>query len=359
MNGIIIFSSDVPFPDQETTGNISLSLPSDYIEFHVGNAVNIYGPPIISAVGTVGNVLSLMVATQKQNRRSSPSWYIGSLAILDTIMLLVGLLQYWFLFNFFSSLITKAHCHAMFFVVNFFSNWSVWTILAMTLERFIVVVFPLKAAVLCSVGKTKTVILAISLVSALKNFHYIWTADFVFNSSTKAALCAFGLVRRGTWVIAIQWLDTCVSSVLPFLIILGANFWIITIINRQRASRKTMTHSDPSNKASSSADTSITAMLVTVSLSFVILTCPLFIFRTYFTFVARNTAYLKAVYHLGHHICHKVWYMNNAVNFYLYCITGRRFRSDLMEMFKSGNGGGQSKISTSNSMSTSASSNMA
>ncbi len=42
---------------------------------------------------------------------------------------------------------------------------------------------------------------------------------------------------------------------------------------------------------------------------------------------------LQAIYHLGHHVCHKLWYTNNAVNFYLYCLTGKKFRRDLLHLF--------------------------
>lgn len=55
-----------------------------------------------------------------------------------------SLLQYWVLFNFVPSLISKDHCHGMFFVVNFIGNNAVWIIVAMTTERFIVVMVPLK-----------------------------------------------------------------------------------------------------------------------------------------------------------------------------------------------------------------------
>ena len=103
-----------------------------------------------------------------------------------------------------------------------------------------------------------------------------------------------------------------------------------------------------------SDNNSITVMLITVSLAFVLLTSPLFLFRTYFNFVSKDTAYIQAVYHLGHHICHKLWYTNNAINFYLYCLTGRKFRQDLNMLWMRARGKqvtfGSSRETTSSSL---------
>ena len=92
-------SEDTTFFDFTTTSaNTPSSSPADYLIFHIGSGINRYGPPVIVAFGTVGNTLSLVVMG-KGERVGSGSLYVITLAVLDTIMLWLGLLQYWFLFR--------------------------------------------------------------------------------------------------------------------------------------------------------------------------------------------------------------------------------------------------------------------
>ena len=343
--------------------------PADYIEFHIGRYFNLIYPPILIVIGTIGNILSFLVCIQRKNRNSSPSIYIATLSVLDTIMLLVGLLQYWLLFNFFTKALTEEHCNGMYFVVNFFGNFSHWTIVAITLDRFVVVIFPLKKASFSTPKKTRMVLIIIGVIAAVKNIHFIWTVDFVYNEKTGAAMCAFGLVSKGSWVVSYQWFEVCVSSIFPFLIIVTANTCIIYKLQARKmdpnirksvvAMPRSISTEDNSKvdiKPQESRDnTGVTTMLITVSLTFVCLTSPLFIFRLYFSSIGKSKdAHMTAIYHLGHHICHKLWYSNNGVNFCLYSIVGRKFRADLMTLLygkgQLGWGNNDSSSSRSSSM---------
>ena len=310
--------------------------PSSYLEFRIGSAVNLYSPPVITVIGTVGNALTIAILAKSKTKLTSPELYMLALAIADSLMIWIGLFQYWCLFNFAPFLITSPHCHAMFFVVNFVNNYAVWIIVAMTIERFIAVYFPLKAPSWLTVSKTRRVLIALILVSAVKNIHYVWTAEFAYNPKSGAAMCVFGLFTRTIWVQIYQWFDTCVASAIPFLVLIVMNCAIIVALRRQSQVQAEIADADSAALAKS-RERQITGMLLSVSFMFVILTSPLFIFRTYFTFVSRSSSpKMEAIYHMGHHICHKLWYTNNAINFYLYCLTGAKFRKGLAKMFKCG-----------------------
>jgi hypothetical protein len=42
----------------------------------------------------------------------------------------------------------------------------------------------------------------------------------------------------------------------------------------------------------------------------------------------------QAKYQFRYQICQKLWYTNNAVNFFLYSLSGKSFRSDLIGLFR-------------------------
>lgn len=184
-----------------------------------------------------------------------------------------------------------------------------------------------------SYKKTRLTLLCLSLLSVAKNLHYVWTSDFQYDDRTGAAMCAFGLTRKSTWVRVWQWIDLCLASLIPFLILICLNLAIVITLRRTASSRHALTADSSHSSSSKQRDAQLTAMLISVSIMFVVLTAPLFMFRTYFNFVPHDgDIWSEAIYYLGHHICHKLWYCNNAVNFYLYCITGKKFRDDLLSL---------------------------
>ena len=332
----------------------------DYAEFHIGMAINAYAPPVITVIGLVGNFLCLFVVMQKHIRNLTTAIYMAALAILDTIVLVLGLSQYWVILTFFPHLISKAYCHTKFIVVNCVGNCAVWTIVAMTAERFIVVMFPLKASRLCTPRKTLNIIACISVLSVVKNFHYIWTTDFTYNEESKSIICGLGVIRKGVWVEILHWFDGIFASFLPFIIVATLNACIIFVLNRKRIKscrlkqhagtndNKSRTERNRRAKEIKIGGRGVTAMLVSVSVAFLILTSPLFILRLCYRFVDKTSRHMHAIYILAFHICHKLLYMNATVNFYLYFLTGRKFRRELKKRLC----GGRKAVLTSYSMKT-------
>ena len=55
----------------------------------------IYLAPLLFLLGSVGNVLSLIVLCHKNMRQTSTYVYLGALAVFDQLVLLSGLLRFW------------------------------------------------------------------------------------------------------------------------------------------------------------------------------------------------------------------------------------------------------------------------
>ena len=76
----------------------------------------------------------------------------------------------------------------------------------------------------------------------------------------------------------------------------------------------------------------LTIMLLLVTTLFLILMIPTYIRFLYTTFVGTETPVKYANMMFFYHVSHKLYFTNNGINFFLYCISGQKFRDDLKEL---------------------------
>ena len=106
--------------------------------------------------------------------------------------------------------------------------------------------------------------------------------------------------------------------------------------NKMAASRSESARSTVSSKSGSkmqNVERQLTIMLVSVSFAFLVLTLPQFVRYVIYSIVDHNTSNKReAVYYLMYHLSNKLYITNSSVNFYVYCISGSKFRKDLTDM---------------------------
>ena len=139
---------------------------SDLILYKVGNGINKYYLPIVAVVGSIGNTLSLMVVLQKHNRRISCCVYMAFLAVSDQCMMAYAW-YYWVDSVPAPRVHSDYECRAAAWMFQFFSNYSIYLILFMTLDRCIAVRFPLKALVICTPKRARNISIIILVVMLL------------------------------------------------------------------------------------------------------------------------------------------------------------------------------------------------
>ena len=84
-----------------------------------------------------------------------------------------------------------------------------------------------------------------------------------------------------------------------------------------------------------SSDKQIIIMLLSVTFSYLILMIPSFSMASYAAFVDyQSSPKLFAGFHLIFAIGEKTYFTNYAINFYLYVISGQKFRGDLLTLFR-------------------------
>ena len=87
------------------------------------------------------------------------------------------------------------------------------------------------------------------------------------------------------------------------------------------------------SKGQGSSDIQIYVLLLVVTFSFLILMSPTHVFLLFVQFFDyTKTAKSFALYYLLFNIAHKAYNTNYGINFYLYVISGHKFRTDLVNL---------------------------
>ena len=84
-------------------------------------------------------------------------------------------------------------------------------------------------------------------------------------------------------------------------------------------------------KTMKSTENQLTIMLLLVTTLFLILMIPTYVRFLFFSFVKRDTPEKYANLMLLYQFSYKLYNTNCGINFFLYCISGKKFRKDLKE----------------------------
>ena len=133
------------------------------------------------------------------------------------------------------------------------------------------------------------------------------------------------------WEIVWPWIDLGFASVFPFLFICGFNVGIV--INLQRSSDKRSKMGGTKGKDSATA--SMTRMSVIIGITYIVLTWSSSLFNVFVPgWIYEPDQEYKAKLYLIKATCQFLMFSNNGINFYLYVITGTRFRTEFIAMLK-------------------------
>lgn len=300
--------------------------------FRVGTAIFAYFTPVIFVVGLIGNSLSLAVFTSKSLRTLSASSYLAALSIADISSLLFYVLIEW-LRRGLEHIHTKAKldfldmtgfCQLFLYMAYLSRLMSSWVIVAFTIERFVGICYPLrsfrrgaKKMLLSMLGVSTLLVLYKPILSG----EYIKSGKTVCGSNPDFKILSFAL--DGVFAVSI--------TLIPFLIISILNTLIARKLFLRNKESKDLFSDD------SKIRLEFTVILLAISFFFIAFNLPYSVVwaRNYFchsysgsTADIENIEYWNGILT----ITRVIFYMNYCVNFFLYSITGKYFRTALVQM---------------------------
>ena len=203
---------------------------------------------------------------------------------------------------------------------------SALLIVSMTFNRFYSIIRPHKAASFNTVKRAKRTVVCIVIFSTIYNIPHLF-----ISSNVNWECVPFALAMATPYGEIYYWMSMLVQFLFPFIFLLTMNSFIIHKIR----TRENLTQTVPSTKDSKQgSELQVFAILLLVTFTFLILSTPaysLFLFVMLIDF--NRTPEMFALYYLLYNIAHKMSFTNYGINFFLYNISGSKFRTDLRNLF--------------------------
>jgi hypothetical protein len=188
----------------------------------------------------------------------------------------------------------------------------------LTVERVVSVYFPLKCREICSRRRLFVGVVLIVVVYGALNVYLTFSSE-LGESGYCGIIERYEAFHMSGW----YWIDSSLYAFVPFAVIFTGNVLIARRLLSAERRRATMAGKNEKAKTSS-----LTPMLMSVSWCFLLLNLPSCIF---FIGLGRNlwpskTNKEQANLLFAYTIVNLLYYVNNAINFFLYCLTGTKFR---------------------------------
>ena len=213
---------------------------------------------------------------------------------------------------------------------------ATYHVLAMTFDKYVAIKWPHRAATYSTPKRAKLILTSV-LLSAL-----IYNSPHLYASVLVGGLC-LSYVVGGTITRVFSWTTFLFNGVIPFPILIYMNYVILFRIKKSKnmfrfsetgreQDRFTNKGMDTRQKTMKSAENQLTIMLLLVTILFVILLIPTYIRFIYLSLVERDTPSKYASFMLFFQMTYKLYAANNGINFFLYCLSGQKFRNDVKEI---------------------------
>ena len=272
-------------------------------------------------MGTIGNVLSVPVMMKKKNRKYATSWFITIVSFSDTLFLF-STIPWGIIYHYSYETVdisVYARCTLDYFTYYFSFEYSAWMLVLMAIERFISVVYPTKAKSIATPRKAKQICLLLALILGAINLYHLTNHEVVdWNGISYCEIRPeHTYVMNNVWTIV----DAVIYCYLPSLLMFTFNG---IIIYHMWSAKSQSVLNEPSTISKSFSR--VTRMLLSVSFFFICTTLPV---ETMFIVLSRSESHNKSVY-----ACLDVlMVLNHSANFYLYCVSTKKFRQDLKNMY--------------------------
>ena len=296
--------------------------------------------PCLIILGLMGNSLVFVVLTKSSMKQTTCSIYLRFLAVFDSLVLCVNLARYWIIhlthydLRNYTPFVCMIHTWASYWV----SYTSAWLLVSVTVERCVSVWFPHKVKTFCTKRKTYIIIIAIILIMALINSHFIYILGNDIDTTNNWTYCHSIYEDSNFLALAWPWVDFLIYSLFPSTILSVCNISIIyKVISSNREIFQNSSSNESNTRNSSvtfrrSQESSLTAMLLVTSITYVVCTTPFCLFTIYYASSTRilfDDTKKAAVVGLVFAVINMLQFTNNCINFILYCVSGRRFRAEL------------------------------
>ena len=281
--------------------------------------------PLITVLGVVSNTFTFLVMRRPSLRKTPVAVYMSALSFSDSLVLLLDFINNWlhFVSGYHITSSSEIFCQFYNFVFQSAITLSSWLVVAVAIERLIVVWMPLRAKTLCTVRKAVIFVCVMPVVCLLlQSYNFlIWKLN-----DDREGRCDMNPEYEFFHRYVYSPLNNAAYCYVPVLILIVVNAAIVVGLTRANKARKRL------GTEESSEIRRVTVSVVTICVTFVCLTVPLTLFYVIIyssdQFVTQSPSMA-----LGRTLVLIIGLSNYAINFYLYVLTSDNFRRELRALF--------------------------
>ena len=278
---------------------------------------------IIASLGVAGNIMSFILMMDRKVSSFAYSMYMKWMAVSDSVLLIMvsteDTLDTYDYLHYLSDY-DVILCNAWGFTKFVTFVLSPWLVVALTLDRFVIVVFPLSRHVLCTRSKAMKLCVTLTLVTVVLN---IFTMVFIdSDDDNKCELTQIPALFH-----YILFLNLVLKSTVPCVLVLVLNVITISRIRRSRSFRQQFTEDNVSNAVKERED-KITVPLLLVSVFAFITLLPKTVTEVveYFLEMSQTDHVALRLANNTWPIFNVIYLMNFAQNFYILIASWPEYR---------------------------------
>lgn len=285
---------------------------------------------IFVVVGIIGNILSILVWKREKMRSSTGTYLIGQ-AIAD-----MGLLFFFFVTDSIPMMdpdVKTSYAYGMFYcyigfpIFFLFVICSIWFTVGVTVDRYIQVCWISDAKKMCNTTRALTGLGIIAFLCFIINVPHFATYVPVHISERNITDDAYKATEYGAGAGSATyefWVHCMFLVLVPWATIFILNMLIIRTISKMNRKMSEKRSSEGFSKAKKS-EAQLTRILLTVTFTFLVLIALQCITQCFFMLKTGNRRIVSEAFSIA-----KLGVViNSAINFFLYCLSGKRFRKEL------------------------------
>lgn len=287
---------------------------------------------IFMVIGLTGNSLSVLVWRRKA-MRSSTGTYLIAQAVADS-----GLLAFFFITDTIKMIwpeIAKSYVYGSFFsyvgypIFFLFVVCSIWLTVGVTVDRYIQVCWIIHAKTMCNDRRANVGIGIITCLCFIVNLPHFMTFKPIADDMRGPEEDAFSYTDFGAGEGSMRyefWVHCMFLVLVPWATIFMLNMLIIRKVARTNRKMEEKRSSFASEKVKRS-ESQITRILLTVTFTFLVLIALQSITQCFF--MLKEAKGDRRIINEAFAVAKLGIVINSSINFFLYCLTGKRFRKEL------------------------------
>eukprot|EP00095_Tigriopus_kingsejongensis_P010932 snap_masked-scaffold206_size259025-processed-gene-1.14 protein:Tk10932 transcript:snap_masked-scaffold206_size259025-processed-gene-1.14-mRNA-1 annotation:"fmrfamide receptor" len=282
--------------------------------------------------GLFGNIISIIILSRPQMKSSINTILIG-LVTCDSIVIVTSVFMFSFtvfrytgsaVFQFYYWQIYPYVLCVVYPIGMIAQTGSIYMTLSVTIERYLVVCWPLKARSICTNGRAKLSVFFFALFAVIYNiprfFEVTWETQYLEDFGENRTVIAVTDFRKSALYIKlyISWMYLVFMYIIPFVSLAVLNLLIFLEIRKANVTRSILSNQEKKEH-------NLAVMLLVVVFIFFICNILPLILNIIELFHKPNPQVIQ--------VSNLLVTINSSVNILIYCIFGNKFKTIFLQIF--------------------------